>query len=252
MGPGIELDFDAADFHGDGYAHHPFSGGRGGDNYDWQTDENVVSGSFQWASNAATFAKVTAAQNAQAFVTVNYGSGTPQEAAAWVAYLNGGTSAALSLGTDSKSRNWKTVGYWASIRAAAPLGTDDGYNFLRISHAAPFGFLYWEIGNECYGNWETDLHGQAGSRLTGSQWDAVTYANAFATSRSRCWRWTRRSTSGRWARRGGFVSRHAHGDKPCDTCDAHGVDARAAFQFAHARGDAWFFHRPPLPAKPVV
>ena len=48
------------------------------------------------------------------------------------------------------------MGYWASLRAAAPLGNDDGKNFLRISRAAPLGFKYWEIGNECYGTWETD------------------------------------------------------------------------------------------------
>ena len=39
---------------------------------------------------------------------------------------------------------------------SAPLGTDDGRNFLRISRPAPLGFKYWEIGNEVYGSWETD------------------------------------------------------------------------------------------------
>jgi hypothetical protein len=42
------------------------------------------------------------------------------------------------------------------LRAAGPLGTDDGRNFLRISRSAPLGFKYWEIGNEIYGSWETD------------------------------------------------------------------------------------------------
>jgi hypothetical protein len=76
-------------------------------------------------------------------------------------------------------KNWNTVGYWASIRAAAPLATDDGYNFLRASHPAPFGFKYWEIGNECYGSWEYDLHGTSGSGLTGVAYDPYTYALAF-------------------------------------------------------------------------
>ena len=57
---------------------------------------------------------------------------------------------------DQFGTNWQTVGYWASLRAAAPLAHDDGMNFLRISRAAPLGFKYWEIGNECYGTWETD------------------------------------------------------------------------------------------------
>ena len=90
------------------------------------------------------------------FTTVNYGTGSTNEAAAWVAYANGSTTNTLSLGVDQFGTNWQTVGYWASLRAAAPLGQDDGKNFLRISRAAPLGFKYWEIGNECYGTWETD------------------------------------------------------------------------------------------------
>ena len=54
--------------------------------------------------------------------------------------------------------DWKTAGYWSSLRAAAPLATDDGRNFLRVSRSSPFGIKYWEIGNECYGSWETDYH----------------------------------------------------------------------------------------------
>ncbi|MEY2427498.1 MAG: alpha-L-arabinofuranosidase, partial [Verrucomicrobiota bacterium] len=51
--------------------------------------------------------------------------------------------------------------YWAALRGATPLGQDDGKNFLRISHAAPLGFKYWEIGNECYGTWEFDINTNA-------------------------------------------------------------------------------------------
>ena len=50
---------------------------------------------------------------AQVFTTVNYGTGTPGEAAAWVLSAN------------------------------------------KTNHC---GFKYWEIGNECYGSWETDSH----------------------------------------------------------------------------------------------
>jgi len=155
-----------------------FPGGSASDDYDWQTGLSVSNGT-RWANNAATFAKVTQTQGAQPFVTVNYGSGTPQEAAAWVAYYNESAANTASLGTDSKGRNWQTVGYWATIRGAAPLATDDGYNFLRVSHPAPYGFEYWEIGNECYGSWENDLHGTSGSGLTGVAHDPYTYAEAF-------------------------------------------------------------------------
>lgn len=157
-----------------------FPGGSASDDYDWQTGQSHSNGT-QWVNNAATFATVTQAQGAQAFVTVNYGSGTPQQAAAWVAYYNGSASNTTALGTDTRGKNWNTVGYWAGIRGAAPLATDDGYNFLRISHPAPFSLKYWEIGNECYGSWENDLHGTSGSGLTGVAHDPYTYALAYQT-----------------------------------------------------------------------
>jgi len=94
--------------------------------------------------------------NAQAMVTVNYGTGTPQEAAAWVAYCNAATNSTVPLGVDANGTNWQTAGDWALLRAAAPLGSDDGRNFLRLSRTAPLGFKYWEVGNECYGGWEAD------------------------------------------------------------------------------------------------
>jgi len=158
-----------------------FPGGSSSDDYDWQTDEQVSNPTFQWASHTGIFAPIVANQGAQAFITVNYGSGTPQEAAAWVAWCNASTSGTLPLGTDSKGRKWQTTGYWASIRAASPLATDDGYNFLRIAHPAPFNFNYWEIGNEIYGSWENDLHGASGSTLSGTAHDPYTYALSFQT-----------------------------------------------------------------------
>ncbi len=49
--------------------------------------------------------------------------------------------------------DWKTVGYWATMRSTAPLlQDDDGYNFLRVSHPAQLNVKYWEIGNEIYSN----------------------------------------------------------------------------------------------------
>jgi hypothetical protein len=67
---------------------------------------------------------------------------------------------------DSTGQDWKTVGYWATLRASEPLAVDDGQNFLRIFHPEPIGIKYWEIGNELYGNgyyyggcgWEPDYH----------------------------------------------------------------------------------------------
>ncbi|MEA3187973.1 MAG: hypothetical protein QOD99_1803 [Chthoniobacter sp.] len=155
-----------------------FPGGSASDDYDWQTNRSV-SKKKMWISNAATFARVAEARGAQAYLIVNYGSGTPEQAAAWVAYYNGDPASALALGDDAKGRDWKTAGFWATIRASAPLPLDDGYNFLRISHPQPFAFRYWEVGNENYGNWEMDLHGAEGSGLSGAPHDPETYAVEF-------------------------------------------------------------------------
>lgn len=92
-------------------------------------------------------------------IVVNYGSnqdGTggaePSEAAAWVAYANGAPTDTKAIGKDSTGYDWQTVGYWASLRAAQPLPTDDGKNFLRINHPQPLNVKYWEVGNEVYKN----------------------------------------------------------------------------------------------------
>ena len=129
-----------------------------------------------------TFVRLIKASGTQAMITVNYGTsvadalgsktygtdarktcsepntyGQPQEAAAWVAYANGSATSTQLIGKDATGFDWKTVGYWASLRAASPLSTDDGYNFLRIGVASPVGIKYWEIGNEMYYNgWSTN------------------------------------------------------------------------------------------------
>lgn len=94
-----------------------------------------------------------------AIVTVNYGTnlngtggGEPAEAAAWVAYANGSPTNTQAIGKDSTGNDWKTVGYWASLRASKPLPTDDGFNHLRIGHADPLGIMLWTVGNEPWGN----------------------------------------------------------------------------------------------------
>jgi hypothetical protein len=120
---------------------------------------------------------------AQAIIDVDYGSGSPEEAVAYWAYLNGNpndtTSIAGLFGNnpgDSEewssttstwvTENWQTVGYWATLRASTTVaGNADGLNFLRINHAAAFNFTTWEMGNEIYGNWEQDKHGTGGDAL---------------------------------------------------------------------------------------
>ena len=133
-----------------------FPGGSDSDDYHWvynRQDDN----SWSWETSLASFIHVITNFNGQAMTTLNYGTGFTNEAAAWVAYVNATTSNPQPLGVDALGTNWQTAGYWASLRASAPLAKDDGKNFLRISRSAPLGFKYWEIGNEVYGaSWETD------------------------------------------------------------------------------------------------
>jgi hypothetical protein len=87
-----------------------FPGGSLSDEYHWATDTSYTN-TWQWGTSFANFIHIATNVGAQTMITVNYGSGTSNEAAAWV-------------------------------RSA------DVTNHL--------GFKYWEVGNECYGGWETD------------------------------------------------------------------------------------------------
>ncbi len=154
------------------------------DVYHWSTNtvtpyKGIESG---YIAPAATFANAAQLvdQVGTVLVTVDYGSnlegtggGEPAEAAAWVAYANGDTSSSKVIGKDSTGHDWDTVAKWAKIRGEAPLATDDGYNFLRISHAAPLNVKLWQIGSHVYNNGyyggehvgEPDLHGPAPTAL---------------------------------------------------------------------------------------
>ena len=128
-----------------------FPGGSQSDEYDWTTPQSGQ-------STTPTYGSLVNALAAQAFIIVNYGSGSPQMAAAWVAYCNATTSSTVNIGLDNAGRDWKTASYWAALRGASPITPDDGLNFLRVGHAAPYGVHHWELGNECYGTWENDTH----------------------------------------------------------------------------------------------
>jgi alpha-N-arabinofuranosidase len=64
-----------------------FPGGSLSDDYHWMTN-TTDSNSWQWATSFADFARVATAVGSQVFITVNYGSGTPAEASAWVRSSN--------------------------------------------------------------------------------------------------------------------------------------------------------------------
>ncbi|MGA2683419.1 MAG: hypothetical protein ABSF51_00060 [Verrucomicrobiota bacterium] len=158
-----------------------YPGGGYTDNYHWSsylmTPFDGQAGNLGYLSGATDmghFIQLMSNAQAQAVISVDWGSGflwnsnktamaipstngSPQEAAAWVAYCNSstniyGTTNDVTIGVDALGNNWQTAGYWAMIRAASPLAQNDGYNFLRINHPAPVHIQYWEVGNEPYGN----------------------------------------------------------------------------------------------------
>jgi len=64
-----------------------FPGGSLSDEYHWQSN-TTGSNTWQWATSFDKFAHVATTAAAQVFITANYGSGTPTEAADWVRYGN--------------------------------------------------------------------------------------------------------------------------------------------------------------------
>lgn len=106
-------------------------GGCFADDYDWRAgigplDRRAVTYNRAWKSftpndvGTDEFIQLCRLLEAEPYLCVNYGTGTPEEAAAWVEYCNGPA--------DSE---------WGRVRAA------HGY-------PEPYGVRYWNIGNEIY------------------------------------------------------------------------------------------------------
>ena len=66
-----------------------------------------------------------------------WGDGTPERAAAMVAYANATASSTVEIGVDANGRDWGTAAEWAARRAAN-------------GHPAPYGVPFVEVGNEQY------------------------------------------------------------------------------------------------------
>ncbi len=113
-----------------------YPGGSLSDGYHWQS--NTTQASYAAPSNTFdAFMKVAQQAGIQPMITVDYGAGTPQEAAGWVQYANKGGS-----------------GYTGPVPTYAG-GSSTGHRY---------DIKYWEIGNEVYGDgtypsqWEMDHH----------------------------------------------------------------------------------------------
>ena len=64
-----------------------FPGGSLSDEYHWESN-TTLNNTWQWATSFDKFAHVVASTRPQVFITVNYGTGTPAEAANWVRNAN--------------------------------------------------------------------------------------------------------------------------------------------------------------------
>jgi hypothetical protein len=139
-----------------------FPGGSSSDDFHFNAPPT-----YNGEGTDTSMASFISSVNGVGLATIDYGSGSPQEAAAFLAYLNAPVGNTTPIGNgqewnDSTNAwqtvNWQNAGYWASLRASAPLAHDDGLNFLRLDHPTPIGIHYWEVGNEEYGSWEIDHH----------------------------------------------------------------------------------------------
>lgn len=71
-----------------GFRSMRFPGGSASDGYHWATN-TTDNNSWTWATSFDDFASVAVPRTGgECFITVNYGTGTPQEAAAWVQHSN--------------------------------------------------------------------------------------------------------------------------------------------------------------------
>ena len=72
-------------------------GGSVSDEYHWALNKSF-NNNWTWQSSFANLLHVATNIGAQVITTVNYGTGTTNEAAAWVAYANGSTTNTLVVG----------------------------------------------------------------------------------------------------------------------------------------------------------
>jgi hypothetical protein len=125
-----------------------YPGGSTADNYHWLSNgvDDPTQGGTTPSANFDAYMSVAQAIGAAAMITVNYGSGTPEEAADWVRYANRGRR------------------HYSGPVPTYPGASANGHNY---------GIRYWEIGNELYGD------GTYGAtwELNHKSHDPTTYAN---------------------------------------------------------------------------
>ncbi|MEM8708089.1 MAG: alpha-L-arabinofuranosidase [Actinomycetota bacterium] len=133
-------DFFAAAFELAGVELLRFPGGSWSNHYAWLDCLEETDGCFwPWAMTVEDFARVitTLDDDTEFMWTVHY-NGTPEEAAALVAFFNGSVDDDTPIGVDVDGFDWGTEADWARRRA-------------ELGFAEPLPIRYWEIGNEIYG-----------------------------------------------------------------------------------------------------
>jgi hypothetical protein len=83
------------------------------------------------------FMSVAETLGADVTLVMPWVDGSPQEFAAFVAYVNADPSSTVPIGKDLSGMDWGTAGSWGAERATN-------------GHAAPYGVKFVEIGNETY------------------------------------------------------------------------------------------------------
>jgi hypothetical protein len=114
-------------------------GGSWSNYYDWlgceMGDEERCY--WPWAARPSDFLAFARAVDAEIIWTVSI-NGSPEEAAALVAFFNGSIDDERIIGVDTGGRDWQTVGHWARLRR-------------ENGSPEPLPIRLWEVGNEVYG-----------------------------------------------------------------------------------------------------
>lgn len=121
-----------------------YPGGSWADQYLWQP--NTVNGSTQPVDYAQYSSQVDAVSNGQKFVTIDYGSDTPQDAAAWVtqSHTTGQNAALWEIGNEEYG-SWETDDH-ANPHTATSYATN-AMSYLQAMKAAdPNAQLCYDYG----------------------------------------------------------------------------------------------------------
>ncbi len=126
-----------------------FPGGSSSDDFHFNAPPT-----YNGEGTDGSMASFISSVNGVGMATIDYGSGSPQEAAAFLAYLNyapgwqrrprsvSGRSGTSSTNPISKV-DWKTAGYWASLRSRPRWPPMTASISSRLDHPSPFGIHYW-------------------------------------------------------------------------------------------------------------